>query len=222
MIKTFAPQTPLCGTPPRPTAKSTTKYFQFDQVVNSFDGSLLRFTDWNNDGFNTKQPLQYFFPERDEDTNKNNGEMYPSLFCYRYTPRTPLKIVNVKSFSKDYPIDSLPKIVHEYFTHNGSQEVVRSKSSDNLAVDNAFYTFIFKKVQQAQIPNVDGVYMPAYKASHEELVLCPSGLEKLEYKRWERRVPVRGKRRGTDRRHRHPRSNRRRFTVGKKIDFGLD
>ena len=237
-FKTFVPPTPICQTPPRPTAKSATKHFQFGQVVNSFEGSLLRFTDRQGNGFNHNQQLQYFFPERDEATNQNNGGMYPSKYRYRYTPRTPLKIVNVKSFTREYPIDSLPKIVHEYFTHNGSREVVRSKSSDNLTIDNAFYQFIFNKIRQASIPNVDGVYMPVYKASHEELVLCPSGLEKLEYTRTERPDherpvhlrterpdPERKKRRGIDYsggQGQPPRSNRRRTTFGRKIDFGTD
>lgn len=210
MIKTLALSTPVFKTPPRPGVQRNTQNFQFETELNAFDGSLLRFTDWEKDGFNHKQKLQYFFPERDEPTNEKNGDMYPSTYCYTYTPRKPLNIVNVQIFTSKNAIDDLPNSVHEYFTHNASKDsfVIRSKASDNHEIDNAFYNFIFEKVT-AKISNVDGVYMSEHGAAHEEIVLQQSGLDKLEYERRARRPTVRE--------HRHKKI--RRVTVGKKLYF---
>jgi len=197
------------SSPPRPTTNPNTLSFQFNNIVNTFHGSLLRFTDRDNNGFNVEQHLQYFFPERDKTTNNERGQMYSSRYCYKYTPRTPLKIVNVKSFTKKNRGIQLPEIVHEYFTHNDSAEVVRTQASDNLKVDNEFYKFILEKVAE-KIPNMDGVYMPANNTAHEELVLQKSGLDKLDYERWESRPSIR---------ERRPKKIRK-VRIGKKLDFG--
>jgi hypothetical protein len=205
-----------CSTPPRRTVNPSTTSFQFDNVVNTFSGSLLRFTNRDNNGFNVEQHLQYFFPERDKNTNQERGQMYPSRYCYKYTPRTPLKIVNIKSFTSNNNDIHLPETVHEYFTLNESGEVVRSKASDNLQIDNEFYKFIIKEVAE-KIPNVDGVYMPAvsrpaYRTSHselvahEELVLSESGLAKLNSERHERRPTLRAIREKKRRSTRHLRN----------------
>ena len=209
--KTHTPRIPVFLTPPRSTVNSTTKNFQFDQVENSFEGSLLRFTDWEKRGFNPKQAFQYFFPQRDKNTNETNGEMYSSIYCYTYTPRTPLNIVNIKLFTSKFSIDSLPPVVHQYFTHNENKEVVRSKPSDEHDVDNAFYEFIFKQVN-AHILGVDGVYMPANGAAHEEIVLQRFALDKLDTESQNLRNTV----------HEQRRTKKRRVTFSKRLDKRLD
>lgn len=216
--KTHTPRIPVFLTPPRSTVNSTTKNFQFDQVENLFEGSLLRFTDWEKKGFNPKQAFQYFFPQRDKNTNEKNGDMYPSKYCYTYTPRTPLNIVNVKLFTSKFSIDSLPPDVYQYFTHNENKEVVRSNPSDKHYVDNAFYEFIFKQVN-AHVLGVDGVYMPANGAAHEEIVLQQFALDKLAFEQHGLRTTVHEQRRTTVHEQRR---KKRRVTFSKQLDKRLD
>ena len=185
---------------------------------------LVRFSSNEENGFNPSQTIQYFFPERGEKTNPERGEktnsenfkLYKnSLFMYIYRPTSPLYILNVKKWSADNAkLLDLP--VSDFFGYNWRGEIVRTKASDDPTIDNEFYKFIFKKINETyEYVDVDGVYMHAYGTAHEEVVLQQSGVVKLEvFERQE--LPESTKiRRERERRERRERERReRRETTG--------
>ena len=142
---------------------------------------LVRFSSNEENGFNPSQTIQYFFRERGEKTNSENFKLYKnSLFMYIYRPTSPLYIVNVKKWSADNEkLLDLP--VSDFFGYNWRGEIVRTKASDDPTIDNEFYKFILKKINETyEYVDVDGVYMPAHGTAHEEVVLQQSGVVKLE------------------------------------------
>ena len=142
---------------------------------------LVRFSSNEENGFNPSQTIQYFFPERGEKTNLENFKLYKnSLFMYIYRPTSPLYILNVKKWSAgNAKLLDLP--VSDFFGYNWRGEIVRTKASDDPTIDNEFYKFILKKINETyEYVDVDGVYMHAYGTAHEEVVLQQSGVVKLE------------------------------------------
>jgi hypothetical protein len=148
-----------------------------DEEISEYRDSLLRFSSNEVNGLNPSQTLQYFFPKRDDTTNSENLKRYKnSQFMYIYRPTSPLYIVNVKIWSaNNAKLSDLPE--SEYFAYNGG--IVRTQASDDPTIDNEFYKFILKKINETQ-EDVDGVYMPAHGTAHEEVVLQQSGVVKLE------------------------------------------
>ena len=177
---------------------------------------LVRFSSNEENGFNPSQTIQYFFPERGKKTNSENFERYKnSLFMYIYRPTSPLYILNVKKWSAgNAKLLDLP--VSDFFGYNWRGEIVRTKASDDPTIDNEFYKFILKKINETyEYVDVDGVYMHAYGTAHEEVVLQQSGVVKLEvFERQE--LPESTKiRRERERRERRERERReRRETTG--------
>tara|TARA_B110000858_G_C17777915_1_gene463215 strand:- start:37 stop:645 length:609 start_codon:yes stop_codon:yes gene_type:complete len=177
---------------------------------------LVRFSSNEENGFNPSQTIQYFFPERGEKTNLENFKLYKnSLFMYIYRPTSPLYILNVKKWSAgNAKLLDLP--VSDFFGYNWRGEIVRTKASDDPTIDNEFYKFILKKINETyEYVDVDGVYMHAYGTAHEEVVLQQSGVVKLEvFERQE--LPESTKiRRERERRERRERERReRRETTG--------
>ena len=211
-----------CGSDSCGVDQEITGYF--DQEINEYSYSLLRFSNNKVNGLNPLFKLQYFFPEGDKAINLKHQQLYPeSLYRYSYgptSPTSPLYIVNVKIWSANKAkLLDLP--VSEFFDYNGG-EIVRTKASDDHTIDNEFYKFILKKITETY-EYVDGVYMPAHGTAHEEVVLQQSGVVKLEViERRDLKETVKGKR-DRERRERRERTKgeleRRQGKIGKKINF---
>ena len=182
---------------------------------------LVRFSSNEENGFNPSQTIQYFFRERGEKTNSENFKLYKnSLFMYIYRPTSPLYILNVKKWSADNAkLLDLP--VSDFFGYNWRGEIVRTKASDDPTIDNEFYKFILKKINETyEYVDVDGVYMHAYGTAHEEVVLQQSGVVKLEvFERQElpESTKIRRERERRERRERERRETTGGTTGGRKL-----
>ena len=177
---------------------------------------LVRFSSNEENGFNPSQTIQYFFRERGEKTNSENFKLYKnSLFMYIYRPTSPLYIVNVKKWSADNEkLLDLP--VSDFFGYNWRGEIVRTKASDDPTIDNEFYKFILKKINETyEYVDVDGVYMPAHGTAHEEVVLQQSGVVKLEV--FERQELPESTKRRRERERRERRETTGGTTGGRKL-----